>query len=319
MNTEKKVVCLGGGIGTVNLIKGLKDYFQDLTVVVSMADEGGSSGRLRKLYDIFPPGDLVSCMAALAPTENPKIAELLTYRFPGNRYGGKNMLGGHKIGNLLIVALRDITGDFNKALTLFQKIFNIPGSFLPASSEQVTISAKTIEGQDVYGEEAIDLGKYEGVRVLDRVFIHPENPKVSDVVLEKIKNADILIAGPGDLYTTILPVLIIPAISKAFLESAAEKIFVVNVANKPFETKGYAVSNFVQAITKHLGSFPFNTIVANNNFAVKIPSKYKYDYVKSNHTELPSGVKLVETDLVAEDFPLYHSPHKLAKVIAQTV
>lgn len=318
MNKDKKIVCIGGGIGTVNLIRGLKKNFSNITVVVSMADEGGSSGRLRKMYDIFPPGDIVSCLAALAP-DNSLICKLLTYRFPGDRYSKNEYLAGHKLGNLLMVALRDISDDFFTAVCKLQEIFNISGSILPATDEQVTISARTKEGAMVVGEENIDLGKYAGERVLDHVFIHPENPRVSEKVITSIEQADVLIAGPGDLYTTILPVLVIPRIKEAILKSRSRKIFIVNVANKPFETKGYSIQDFISAIIKHTRVFPFDTVIANNNDRIAIPKKYKYDYVHKDTNSLPANISLVEEDLVDEAFPLYHASDKLAKAIAETL
>src|SRR5258708_30196167 len=234
---RKKIVCLGGGIGTVNLIKGLKQYKDlDIAVVVSMADEGGSSGRLRRLYNILPPGDLVSCMAALCDSNNKNVSQLLTYRLPGNRYAKDTELAGHKIGNLIFVALRDLTGNFEKAIDQFQSIFAIPGVFLPATEENVSISAKTVEGKIVHGEETIDRGKYSGKRVLEEVYLHPVNARATKKVLTWLKEADVIIAGPGDLYTTILPVLIIPDIAEQLKKSTAKKIFIINVANKPFET-----------------------------------------------------------------------------------
>jgi uncharacterized cofD-like protein len=235
MSEVNPLVCLGGGIGTVNLIRGLKEYLKNLSVVVSMADEGGSSGRLRRLYNIFPPGDIVSCMAAMA--QDPILSNALTYRFPGDRYGKDEELGGQKMGNLLMVALRDVTGDFFEAIKVFQTTFNIPGTFLPATSIPVTISAKTIEGKIIEGEEKIDLGKYGGKRTLQEVYLHPEDVQSPLAVVESLQNAQTIVAGPGDLYTTILPVLITPAIKEALAKSTANKIFIVNVTNKPFETK----------------------------------------------------------------------------------
>lgn len=318
LNSQKKIVCLGGGIGTVNLLRGLKEYYTNISVVVSMADEGGSSGRLRRLYNIFPPGDLVSCMAASVDKDS-ILSKLFTYRFPGDRYGKDQHLAGHKMGNLLMVALRDITGDFNSAIEAFQKLFSISGVFLPATAESVSISAQTKEGQMVLGEETIDLGKYPGKRVLEKVFIHPSNPLVSDSVIKTIEAADVIIAGPGDLYTTILPVLIIPKIQEALKKSTATKIFVVNVANKPFETKGYSVQNFIQAVEKHLGEFTFNIIISNNNYAVEIPQKYHYDYVKKSTESISNTISHIETDLIEPEFPLYHSSTKLAKVISENI
>lgn len=311
---KKKIVCLGGGIGTVNLLKGLKEYADSITVVISMADEGGSSGRLRKLYNIFPTGDMISCMAAFLNSQE-KLADLLIYRFPGDRYGSQENLGGHKLGNLLFAALQSTSKNFYEAISTFQKTFHIPGSFLPATAIPVSISAKTANGKIIYGEENIDLGKYNGKRILEEVYLRPKNAKAGVGVVEAILKSDVIIAGPGDLYTTILPVLIVPEIAKSLQKSIAKKIFIVNIANKPFETRSYKVADYINAIQKHLGAFPFDAVIVNNNYSVKIPKKYKYTYVLSDN----SSHKLIQRDLVNEEFPLYHSPKKLAKVVSEII
>lgn len=317
---HKQIVCLGGGIGTVNVLKGLRTYTKDVTVVGSMADDGGSSGRLRKLYHIPPPGDLVSCMAAFAGDTN-KLSAFLTYRFPGDRYGSESDIAGQKLGNLMIVALRDLTGDFTQALTHFQKIFSVPGTFLPATVDEVTISAKTVSGVIIEGEEAIDLGKDRGEERIATISLHPADAKANSSVLEAITNASLIVAGPGDLYTNILPVLVVPAITAALKQSRARKLFVVNVANKPYETKGYSVSDYIAAITTHVGSFPFDSILVNNKLTNPIPSKYNYEYVSVPKEESfeHGNVKIVTSDLVNDEFPLYHDPHKLAKLIAEYI
>lgn len=316
---NKKVVCLGGGIGTVNLIKGLKKYFPKIAVVVSMADDGGSSGRLRRLYDVPPPGDLVSCMAALSKSENPVISKMLTYRFRGDRYGKDEDLSGQKLGSLIMIAFLDITGSFEKAISLFQKTFAVKGVFLPATKDNVNISAITVEGKKIYGETKIDLGKYSGKRVLEKVMLDPQDAGANPKAVKNIKTADIIIAGPGDLYTTILPVLIVPGIKAALQKSKAQKIFVVNVTNKPFETKGYNVGDYINAIKKHLGYFPFDQVVINSNLTPKIPKKYNYSYVNPNHIEESKGFRIVKKDIIDEDFPLYHNPSKLANTIIENV
>ena len=314
---NKKIVCLGGGVGTVNLLRGLKKYFSNISVVVSMADEGGSSGRLRRLYDIHPPGDLISCMAALSKNEN--LSKFLIYRFPGDRYAKDSLLDGHKLGNLMMVGAINATGDFNKAIHFLQKIFNIPGNFLPATFERIKISAKTIEGREIFGEENIDLGKYKGKRVLERIFLHPQKPKAFSETIRRLKEADVIIGGPGDLYTNLLPILIIPDISKIVKSSKAQKIFVVNVANKPFETRGYDVSDYIAAIKRHIGFFPFKKIIVNNDFSINIPRKFHYNYVKFKKKNSVNGVLVFEKKLIDKNFPLYHDSSKLAKAILSCV
>lgn len=321
---NKKIVCLGGGIGTVNLITGLKKYVPNITIAVSMADEGGSAGRLRRLYHIFPPGDVVSCMAAIGSRKSPLISQMLTYRFPGDRYGKDADLAGHKLGSLILVAMRDVTGDFNKAIGLFQKTFNISGRFLPATQEPVRISIRTKSGEEIFGEETIDLGKYDWKAGIETVTLHPQSAKASTELLTQLSKADAIIAGPGDLYTTIMPVLIIPQIRDVLKKTKAKKIFVVNVANKPYETRDYTVTNYLEAIKKHLDFFPFDTVIVNSSFKVKIPKGYDYTYVSPDGVlprklMLGQKVDIIASDLVDEKFPLYHTPLKLAKVIIQHI
>lgn len=317
---NKKVVCLGGGIGTVNLIKGLKDHFADISVVISMADDGGSSGRLRRLYNVPPPGDLVSCMSTLLKDNNSSIAKLLTYRFKGDRYGKDKDLGGQKVGNLILTAMLDITGNFEEAIELFKKTFNIEGNFFPATTEAVSISAKTVEGKIIHREETIDTGKYRGKRILEKVFLNPTDAKVNPKFIESLYEADVIIAGPGDLYTTILPVLIVKGVKDALEKSKAQKIFIINVTNKPFETRGYNVNDYMLAVKRHLSTFPFEKIIVNNNYTPKIPPELKYKYVNVNGLKKsPNTVDFIESDLVDEDFPLYHNPQKLAKVVLENI
>ena len=317
---DTKIVCLGGGIGTVNLIKGLKDRFNNISVVVSLADDGGSSGRLRRLYNVPPPGDLVSCMSALIKDNDSNLQKLLTYRFKGDRYGKDKELGGQKLGNLILTAMLDITGNFEQAIELFKKTFNVGGNFLPATLEAVSISAKTIEGKIIHREEVIDTGKYRGKRILESVFLNPPDAKANPKTIQSIMSSDVIIAGPGDLYTTILPVLIVKDITKALEKSMAKKIFVVNVTNKPFETRGYGVSDYIDSIKRHLGFFPFDIVMVNNNFTPKIPNDLKYKYVKEdNGNENFGSIKIVQEDLVSEDFPLYHNSQKLAKIIGENI
>ncbi len=324
MNTleNKKMVCLGGGIGTVNLIRGLKKYTENISVIVSMADEGGSAGRLRRLYNILPPGDIVSCMAGLINGDNPLVSKLLTYRFPGDRYGDDKELAGHKLGNLMMAAAYDMTGNYEEAIALMKQIFKVQGNIYPATLDAVSLNAITVEGKEISGEEAIDLGKYNGKRVLEKVFISPDNPKVNPKAVSAIKEADVIIAGPGDLYSTILPVLIIKEISQALIASQKPKVFIVNVANKPFETKGYTVIDFINAITKHLGTFPFDKVIINNDYSYKIPSKYHYSYVEHDPTSLvpvENPPLIIAADLVNQEFPLYHDSEKLAYTVYKNI
>ncbi len=316
--TSKKIVCLGGGIGTVNMLKGLKEYTTNITTIVSMADNGGSSGRLRRLYNIMPAGDIVSCMSVMTNHGN-LIKDLLTYRFPGERYGEDRELDGQKLGNLIMVALEKVTGNFEKAIEEFQRVFDVKGTFIPATTTPVDISALTVEGKEIFGEEAIDLGKYEGKRILQKILLHPSGAKASPRAVEQILEADCIICGPGDLYTNLLPVLVVPDIANALKKSRAKKIFIVNVANKPFETLGYFVEDYVLAIKRHIDTFPFDIVLTNSNTTIPIPQKYHYTYVTQKDGMLPQQISVISQDLVNEEFPLYHSSKKLAKTLMEYI
>lgn len=313
-----KVVCLGGGIGTVNLLRGVKDYTKEISAILTMADDGGSGGRLRRLYNILPPGDLVSAMAALSNTDNSIIQKLLTYRFPGQRYGKDHDLSGHKLGSLIMVALRDLTGSFESAIDIFQDLFHIEGSFLPATLDPVSISAITRSGKEVIGEERIDLGNFRGRKDYEKVILHPEDAKANPKALSALQNADVIIAGPGDLYSTVLPCLIVREISDFLKNTSTAKIFVVNVTNQPEETKGYNMHNYIEAIRNHLGSFPFDYVIANNNFSVPIEPGIKNTYV-SLKGESPEGTTLIAKDVVNIQNPLAHDSSKLAKCIFELI
>jgi len=317
---QKKIVCLGGGVGTSNLLRGLKKYPVHLTVVTSMADDGGSSGRLRKAYNIMPPGDIISCIASLISDENKEMADLLTYRLKGPD-NDDTAIGGQKFGNLLMLAEIQRTGDFYKAIDVTKHMFGVSGDFFPATDEHTHLHAITHDGRHVESETTLDLALYSKPHGLKKIYITPENPKVNPKVVNALLEADVIISGPGDLYTNQLPVLVVPEIKDAFLKSAAKKLFILNVANKPFETKGFTLQDFINAFTEHLGDFPFDTVIANNNTSNPIPTKFKYNYIPVNedlkHT--PQNFELIESDLVKDDFPLYHDPQKLASQVIKHI
>lgn len=315
---NRKVVCLGGGIGTSNLLSGIKDHFSDINVIVSVADDGGSAGRLRRYYKIPPTGDIVNCMIALSGADKEMI-NLLKFRFPGERYGPDDILPGQKIANLMFAALMlNNNNDLNAAIGRMKEIFQVRANIFPSARTRVFLRAKTSTGHIVKSEENIDLGRFKGK--VKRLYIYPKNPKVDPRALEAIREADIIIAGPGDLYTTILPVLIIPRITEEIKESKAKKIFVVNVANKLFETPNYSVSDFISAIKKHCGEDLFDMFLINNNTKVEIPQEFKKEYSFAPLSDHKSnGVLCIYKDLINKDFPLYHSSDKLAKAIVENI
>lgn len=314
---NKKIVCLGGGVGTANLLSGIKDHFSDINAVVSMADDGGSAGRLRRYYKIPPTGDIVNCMIALSNADKVML-DLLKFRFPGERYGADNVLPGQKMANLMFAALILNNKNLNDAIVKMKEIFQVNASIYPSSPKGISLRAKTSTGHVVRSEQNIDLGNFKGK--IKQLFIYPKNPKVDTRVLEAIREADVIIAGPGDLYTTILPVIIVPGISDAIKKSKAKKIFVVNVANKFFETPNYSVSDFISAIKKHCGFQPFDSFLINNNTSFSIPDEFKDEYsIAPVSKDKNNSVKCIYEDLVNENFPLYHDSSKLAKAILSCI
>lgn len=318
---DKNIVCLGGGVGTAQILKGLKKEQYSVSAIVSMADDGGSAGRVRRAFAVPPPGDLVNCLAALSDEES-AVRQLFLYRFKGKRYGKDTDLGGHKLGNLIFVALSDIYhGDTNKALVELSKIVSSTGQVLPATLSDVNIWAQTTDGKTVVGEQNIDLGNYNTkVKTLKKVFLTPPGVKAYEPSLKVLNDANVIIVGPGDLFSTVLPVLIVPQIKRAFIKSKAKKIFIVNVANKPFETAHFKVSHHLSALKEHLGQDYFDKILINTNQQIKIPAKYRYSYVQVDWDSLDAyNGKLEVGDFVDSVYPLYHDSAKIASAIKNLI
>jgi uncharacterized cofD-like protein len=315
-----KIVCLGGGTGLSVLLSGLKYYSNKITAIVTMCDEGGSSGRLRRTLGVPPVGDLRNCLAALSYA-SPTMTKLLNYRFAGERYGKDTELGGHSFGNLLLVALSDITGDFNKGLQEASKILNVSGQVLPSTAENVRIWAETTDGQRVYGEEKIDLGKYDGKREIKKLYLSPSGVSGFKPSILAIKKADMICVGPGDLYTSIMPNLLVKEIKVAISASLAKKILIVNVANKPFETPNYKASDYLMALKNHCGENLFNYIILNTNHTQGLVKYPGYHYVENDYKNLKKlkKLKIITGDFVDRNYPLHHDPDKLAKVIISII
>ena len=319
-NKSNNVVCLGGGIGTAQVLKGLRNLPINLTAVVSMADDGGSAGRIRRAFAVPPPGDIVNCLAALSDEES-ILKDLFVYRFAGKRYGKDTDIGGQKLGNLIFVALTDIyKGDINKALVEFSRIISSKGKVLPATTGDVNIWAKTFDNKRIYGEQNIDLGKYNGSKKLKEVHLDPQNAQAYLPAVRAIAGANLIIAGPGDLFSTVLPVLIVKRIRKVLEKSKAHKIFIINTTNKPFETVGYKASDYIGALAKHINMNIFDTILVNTNQKPKIPTNINYKYVEYDK-EAMKGLKgkIESGDFVNSQYPLHHDSDKVATFIKNLI
>lgn len=299
-----KVVVMGGGTGLSILLRGLKHHTDNIVAIVTVADDGGSSGKLRRELGVLPPGDFRSCIAALADDEA-LTTQLFQYRFRSGQG-----LEGHSFGNLFITAMAEVTGTFERALSESGRVLNIRGTILPSTLENVTLMAEVNEGSQtrkVEGESAIPAAKLP----IERVYLEPDTPRPFPPTLQAILSADLIVAGPGSLYTSVIPNLLVAEIAAAIRASSAPKIYICNVATQPGETDGYSLDHHVQAIEAHAG-VNFNFVLANNNFNQPIPAAMKHLHPILPTPPADSRYKIVAADVVDEQSPWRHDPAKLA-------
>ena len=245
-NNQKqfKVVIIGGGTGLPVLLRGLKKHPVDITAIVTVADDGGSSGRLREEMDIPAPGDIRNVLAAMSDVE-PFIEQMFQHRFTE-----KNELSGHSLGNLILAAMTSLTGDFVHAIQEMSKFLNVRGKVLPAANQSVVLHAEMEDGMIVSGESKIP---FSGKRI-KRVFLTPTDIRPLSATVAEIKQADLIVIGPGSLYTSILPNLLVPGIGEAVAGAKARKVYVCNLMTQAGETLDYTASDHVKVIYEHIGS-----------------------------------------------------------------
>lgn len=300
-----KIVCIGGGTGLSTLLRGIKEYTSNLTAIVTVADDGGSSGRLRRDFNLPPPGDFRQCIAALADAE-PLMTKLFQYRFNGG-----TGLEGHSFGNLFIVAMSDITGNFERAVRESSRVLAVRGQILPSTLANVNLAAETEDAVLVEGES--EIGHLR--KRIKRVFLQPEHPAAYPEALRAILQADLIVVGPGSLYTSVLPNLLVEDIARAIRASNATKVYVCNVATQPGETDDFHVSDHLRVLTEHVGVNLFDYMLVNSNTGVPIAPQAKASPVALNgdlqRTEA-IGLNVVLADLVDENNPVRHDPKKLA-------
>lgn len=254
---EPAIVAIGGGTGLSNMLRGLKCHTGKLTAIVTMADDGGGSGTLRNELGMPPPGDVRNCLQALANTE-PTMEQLLAYRFKDG------CLAGQSLGNLFLAALNDISGSFYGAVRKLSEVLAITGKVLPVTAEDVHLMASFDDGTHVIGESKIMSHKKQGDRRISRVALMPENPPALSDSLVAIENADIILIGPGSVYTSIIPNLLTDGIAEAIANSDALKVYVLNVSTEDGETENYTAADHVQAILNHAGCRIFDYCLANS-------------------------------------------------------
>ena len=268
---KKRIVVIGGGTGLSTVLRGLKTHAFDISAIVTVADDGGSSGRLRDDYDIPPPGDVRNVIAALSDTE-PLVEQMFQYRFSSE---SSATLGGHSLGNLMLTALTDITGDFNLAIAEMSKVLKVHGNVIPAANKKVTLHAELTTGEYIEGESRIP----EANAPIKSVFLSPKDVEPLPSAIKAIEHADIILIGPGSLYTSIIPNLLVEGIAKAVLSAKAEKIYICNLMTQRGETLGYTASDHVKAIHKHTGVAFINSILVNN---VELPCNVRELYLEEN-------------------------------------
>jgi uncharacterized cofD-like protein len=302
-----KIVAIGGGTGLSNLLRGLREYTSNLTAIVTVADDGGSTGRLRQEFGVVAPGDIRQCIAALAEAE-PLMSRLFQYRFTEG-----TGLEGHSFGNLFIVAMSEVTGNFETAIHETSRVLNVRGSILPSTLEDVTLSARTHENEMVHGEHNIT----ERGGAIRELFLNPASAEAHPDAVRSILDADIIVIGPGSLYTSVLPNLLVDGIRKALLASTARRIFVCNVATQHGETDGFSVADHLEAVERHAGKGLVHAVIANSNIAQALPEAWHSNPVLVNGNGDPSldGVRLVLADVVAEENRYRHDSAKLAATI----
>jgi uncharacterized cofD-like protein len=312
--TEPKVVVIGGGTGLSVLLKGLKQYTSQLTAVVTVSDDGGSSGRLRAELGVLPPGDVRNCLVALAETET------LMDKIFQHRFSQGNSLQGHNLGNLLLVAMSEITGDFVSAIKEVSKVLKVRGNVIPATLEQVALGAVMRDGVTVFGETSIR----EYGDSIDRLYLVPESCAPVPATLEALMEADAIIVGPGSLYTSIIPNLLVDGVVDAIRRSPALTFYVCNIMTENGETDNYSAADHLKVIMKHIGQQIFDYVVVNNGF---IDQERLDRYLEEKAVPVEASVnelqeldlEVIEADLVSDTEVAWHDPHKLARVIFDTL
>lgn len=313
MICEKKIVTIGGGTGLSTMLRGLKKYTHNITAVVTVADDGGSSGILRDDLGMLAPGDIRKCISALAEA-NPVMEELINYRFTeGN-------LKGHAFGNLYLAALCGISDSFEEAVQKMNRLFGVEGEIIPVTNENVRISAHLTTGQVIDGES--NIGKIKDGRI-DRIEMFPHGAKPAKNVIDAILDADMIILGPGSLYTSIIPNLLVDGVSEAIAKSDALKVYVANIMTQPGETLGYDLFDHTEAIEKHAGRCILDCVVANSaalpkNAAEKYAGEGSEQVALNIEKYAERDINIVLENLYSDDNGLVrHDYLKLAKVLGK--
>jgi uncharacterized cofD-like protein len=288
------------------VLRGLKHHSANITAIVTVGDDGGSSGRLRREHGILPPGDFRNNIVALAQVE-PLMSRLFQYRFSEG-----SPLGGHSFGNLFVLAMTGVTGSFEHAVRETSRVLAVQGVILPSTLQDVQICAVFEDGSELCGESSIP----EAGKPIQRLYLKPEHPAAQPEAVRAILEADLVVLGPGSLYTSVLPNLLVEGIAKALLQSDALKVYVCNVATQPGETDGYDVDAHVAAMVRHLPgqTNPLDVVVATRHPPGAESLQPDVSLVTAKATPVGHPLVVVE-DVVRDDHPLRHDPDKLATAL----
>ena len=317
-----RIVALGGGTGLSTVLRGLKEYVAerkkekarrpigDLAAVVTVTDDGGSSGRLRREYRVLPPGDIRNCMVALSKDEH-LLGQLFQYRFPAGRG-----LAGHSFGNLFLTALTNVTGDFPKAVQVSARVLAIRGRIFPSTDQNVTLEAELEDGTRVAGETSISRSR----KAIRRVRLVPRRVQPVPEVLAAIRGADLILVGPGSLYTSIIPNLLIQQVVEAIAHSRATCVYIANLMTQPGETQHYSVADHVRAIYEHTRKGLFDFVVVNRKpVAPRMLRRYGTqgaEPVDPSFADLERmGLSCVTGDLLQQDGVIRHDQRRLARLL----
>ena len=308
LGSGPKITVIGGGSGLPNLLRGLKHYTSNISAVVTVADDGGSSGRLRTELGILPPGDIRNCLVALADSEE-IMQQLMDYRFES-----EGQLNGHSFGNILIAALAGIRGDFYQGVEVVGELLAIRGRVLPSTLDYVTLVGSTVSGETLIGETRVA----QSATRLRSLTLIPDDPTAHPEAIQAIKDADMVVIGPGSLFTSIVPNLLISGIAAALAHSPAFKVYVCNVAEEPLQTEGYGVLEHLNIVRHYGGETAVDAVIANNNVPAR-PTPAGLDFIRPNNPWVDDAL-LVEADVIDDTndtSTARHDPVKLSNAITE--
>ncbi len=313
----KNVVTIGGGTGTYTVLTALKDFDFNLSAVVSMCDDGGSTGQLRDDYGVLPPGDIRRSLIALSATSR-SLRRLFDFRFK------EGSLDGHNFGNLFLTALEKTEGSFHRAVLTASQLLNVKGRVIPVTLSNVRLQAELEDGQVISGETNIDIPKHNPKLKIKKVFLKP-SAHPNRQALEAIREANLILIGPGDLYTSVIPNFLVRGIAKAIRQSRARKVFICSLMTKNGETNGYSVADFLEAAESYLGKNVIDYVLVNSKKPGYVRLK-RYADENCQPVILPKDFKdkfskatILKADVLTKSGLIRHDPKKLGRQILNLI